>query len=477
VARPKSAEAAVARARANIENEGVKEELETNIRALNLAADRLAAAQAEADKAELLAQQKAEEENIAAIAVERATDDATAGSATINSQDNAKSETADLAEEKRAYLLSRATYAESTALVKTRQEELASATAETNEAQKTYEAAEAAAEAAKLKADEMAVAMDEHRKTTKADAAVGEEEFKAGVTRSQTMAQITAAATQQEITAGELFAVAADQKKAWTDAALRQKTAQETLDHEIDRNAELKVKSNLDQKAFIDASNVAAQDATAAADASKKAKAALEDARLKLATAQDARQKAEEERDHLRFDILVTRKAEYLAQQRKTDAVKAKAGVVDAVSEAAEAANDVEKIRQSVVRDAKEATVDSKFDEAEAEAAKAKAARDDAAGIAVANEISAAAAYGDDTEASSLAAMPQRPTAKPADVQTAQAQTVASTTASAEAKRLQKVAEAKQREEEAIEARMAVIQAAQKAKEAKDAAAVAAGNQ
>ena len=56
-------------------------------------------------------------------------DDATAGSTTINSQETAKSETADLAAVKRAYLLSRATYAESTTLVKTRQEELASATA------------------------------------------------------------------------------------------------------------------------------------------------------------------------------------------------------------------------------------------------------------------------------------------------------------------------------------------------------------
>ena len=195
-ARAEDADAAVARERASIESEGVKEELETNIRALNLAADRLVAAQAEADKAELLAQQKAEEEHIAAIAVERAMDDATAGSTTINSQETAKSETADLAAVKRAYLLSRATYAESTALVKTRQEELASATAETNEMEKMFEEAKAEAEAAKVKADEMAVAMDEHRETTKADAAVGEEEFKDGVSRSQTMAQITAAAAR-----------------------------------------------------------------------------------------------------------------------------------------------------------------------------------------------------------------------------------------------------------------------------------------
>ena len=469
VARPKSADAAVARERASIESEGVKEELETNIRALNLAADRLVAAQAEADKAELLAQQKAEEEHIAAIAVERAMDDATAGSTTINSQETAKSETADLAAVKRAYLLSRATYAESTTLVKTRQEELASATAETNEMEKMFEEAKAEAEAAKVKADEMAVAMDEHRETTKADAAVGEEEFKDGVSRSQTMAQITAAATQQEITAGELFTVAADKKKAWTDAAMRQKTAQETLDHEVARNAELKVQSNLDQKAFIDASNVAAQDATAAADASHKAKAALEDARVKLAAAQDARKKAEEERDHLRFDILVTRKAEYLAQQRKTDALKAKAGVIDAVAGAAEAANEVEKIKANVLHDAQEATVDRKFYDAEAEAAKAKAARDDAASIATANEISAAAAYGDDDHTSSLAAMPQH--------LGADAQTGESSTASAEATRLRKVAEAKRREEEAIEARMAVLQAAQKVKEVREAAAVTAGKQ
>ena len=44
--------AAVVEAGAYIDNEGVKEELAANVRALNLAADRLAAAEAEANKAE-----------------------------------------------------------------------------------------------------------------------------------------------------------------------------------------------------------------------------------------------------------------------------------------------------------------------------------------------------------------------------------------------------------------------------------------
>ena len=300
--------------------------------------------------------------------------------------------------------------------------------------EKMFEEAKAEAEAAKVKADEMAVAMDEHRETTKADAAVGEEEFKDGVSRSQTMAQITAAATQQEITAGELFTVAADKKKAWTDAAMRQKTAQETLDHEVARNAELKVQSNLDQKAFIDASNVAAQDATAAADASHKAKAALEDARVKLAAAQDARKKAEEERDHLRFDIRhpqggVPRAA---AQDGRPQGQGWRHRRRRRRGRGGERSRKDQSERPPR-RPEPPSTENSTTRRLRLPRRRRLAATPPP--LPPPTGPSAAAAYGDDDHTSSLAAMPQH--------LGADAQTGESSTASAEATRLRKVAEAK----------------------------------
>ena len=248
--------------------------------------------------------------------------------------------------------------------MKTRQEELASATAETNEMEKMFEEAKAEAEAAKVKADEMAVAMDDTARRPRLT-----RRRRGGVQgwriAPQTMAQITAAATQQEITAGELFTVAADKKKAWTDAALRQKTAQETLDHEVARNAELKVQSTWTRR----------RSSTRPAPPRRtpprrrrqpQGQGGARSAR-EFAAAQDARKKAEEERDHLRFDI--RHRAASTWQQRKTDALKAKAGVIDAVAGAARGER-VEKIKANVLHDAQEA-VDRKFYDAEAEAAKA----------------------------------------------------------------------------------------------------------
>ena len=72
--------AAVVEAGAYIDNEGVKEELAANVRALNLAADRLAAAEAEANKAEQDVQQKVIEEESAQLDVRTAGAEAAAGS-------------------------------------------------------------------------------------------------------------------------------------------------------------------------------------------------------------------------------------------------------------------------------------------------------------------------------------------------------------------------------------------------------------
>ena len=238
----------------------------------------------------------------------------------------------------------------------------------------------------------MAKAAKEHLEATKNAAVVGEETFQQGVQRSQQMAQITAAATTQEIKAGDLAVAAADAQKKLDAATLFEKTARETLDAETARNAELKVASNTEQKSFIDASDVAAKDATAAADAGKKAKNALDAAHVRLAAAAEARAASEASRDRLKKDILATRRAEYDAQFQKTEAVRAKAAVVDAVSKSTAAASAVENVKQSNVRDAKVATATTKFDEAATTMAADKLAAERSAGVQAANAISAQAA-------------------------------------------------------------------------------------
>ena len=384
--------AAVVEAGAYIDNEGVKEELAANVRALNLAADRLAAAEAEANKAEQDVQQKVIEEESAQLDVRTAGAEAAAGSQAEALEDAAKMETAGLAEDKRAYLLTRSEYEASTALVATRKTELASAAKATQSARKAFAAAEKLAGDAKTEADAMAKAAKEHLEATKNAAVVGEETFQQGVQRSQQMAQITAAATTQEIKAGDLAVAAADAQKKLDAATLFEKTARETLDAETARNAELKVASNTEQKSFIDASDVAAKDATAAADAGKKAKNALDAAHVRLAAAAEARAASEASRDRLKKDILATRRAEYDAQFQKTEAVRAKAAVVDAVSKSTAAASAVENVKQSNVRDAKVATATTKFDEAATTMAADKLAAERSAGVQAANAISAQAA-------------------------------------------------------------------------------------
>ena len=482
--------AAVVEAGAYIDNEGVKEELAANVRALNLASDRLAAAEAEANKADQDVQQKEIEEQNAQIDVRTAAAEAAAGSQAEALEDTAKLETAGLAENKRSYLLTRGEYEASTALVATRKAELASAAKATEEARKKYAAAKKLADDAKTEADAMAKAAKEHLEATKNAAVVGEETFQEGVQRSQQMAQITAAATSQEIKAGDLAVAAADAQKKLDDATLFQKTAQETLDAETARNAELKKASNAEQKTFIDASDVAAKDATAAADAGKKAKDALDAAHVRLANAADALAKSQEHRDRLKKDILATRRAEYDAQFQKTEAVRAKANVVDAVSKSTSAASAVENVKQNNVRDAKVATVVTKFDEAATTMAADKLAAERSAGIQAANAISAQAAGMTlpatleetiavpvvNTSPAVTAAATEKPAATAAEAEknteapaatTAEAETTSTEVAATGSGKPDAVAlsqakaqaQAKAKEEEAIQARMAVIKA------------------
>ena len=138
-------------------------------------------------------------------------------------------------------------------------------------AMQAYVQKKQAADAARDKAEQMAAQMINHNTETKAAPEVGEEMTPEGIARSQTMAEISAAATQQDILANDIQTAAAVLKKAWDDRLLEQKTAQETLDAEIARNADLAKESNKEQKDFIDSSHVAALDATNAAVSMKKA--------------------------------------------------------------------------------------------------------------------------------------------------------------------------------------------------------------
>ena len=470
--------AAVAEAGAYIENEGAKEALAANVRALNLASDRLAFAEAESNKAEQDVQRKEIETQAAELAVRNAAVEAQGGSFAETLEDTAKVETAGLAENKRSYLLTRGEYEASTVLEGIREHELASATKNTEDAKSNWETALSIANAAKTAADAAAVAAREHLVATKNAAVVGEETFLEGVTRSQEVAQITSAATTLEIKAGDLKIAAADAKRRVDEAALVEKTVSETLDAEFARNAELKLASNANQKTFIDASDLAAKDATAAADAGKKAKDTLESAHITLATARDALSKARETRERLKYDILAARAAEYESQVQKTTAVRAMADVSGAVSTATAAATEVENVKQNTVRDAKVATVVSKFDEAAAVAQKDKLAETRSAGIEVANAISAQAAgmAMPEFHSEAVPVASSRPSVETASEATPEpyesasvAETVAPETAAVASvgERPSSVAlnqakaksQSKAREERAIRARMAVIQA------------------
>ena len=392
VEHPHAARAAVALSDAEVTREGAREELENEKQALTLAENTLAAAVAEADKMELLAKQRAEETKAAEADVLVALADATEGSASVAATDSATQETADLAADKRAYLLARGAYAESTELVETRKTEFDAAVETTKAAQSAFEHAKTVADAAKAKSDEMARAMEAHQEETKAAPEVGEEAFGDGVKRAQTMAQITAAATKAQIDAEDAHTEAANAQKTFEDALLAEKTARETLDAELKRRNALKEASTKNQRAFVDASNRAAQDATAAADVSTKSKEALKQARLKLSAARTAQAAAEDERDHLRQDIVATRRREYDAARAKTNALRAKADVYVAQAEEMAAVSKVEDVKREVVKNAEVATKDSKFAEAHSAAAAAREEAEVGEGIAEANAINAAAA-------------------------------------------------------------------------------------
>lgn len=382
--------ATIAEVATHIEAAGTKEELKGNVRGLALADDRLKAAAADTEEAEALLALKQAEEAQAKDEMERYQAAASEGGLSDSAQDIAKQNTAALSADKRVYLNTRNTYAASTALVAKNQQLLQQAKQQSAAAMQAYVKKKEEAAAARAKAEKLADAMLKHNAATKAEAAVGEESTPDGISRSQAMAEISAAATQQEILAIDVQTEASLLKQAWDDRLLKQKTAQETLDAEVARNAQLAEQSNSEQQDFIDSSHVAAIDATAAADAKKKAAADLLGATKRFAAAQGAREAASSEVQRL-ADIEEIRRQEFEAQSKMTDSVRAKTDVMTAIEEEAEIATKTEEIKDATNRDAIIKTIETDLETKDENARAQKAAADDAAAIAAANAVVQAA--------------------------------------------------------------------------------------
>jgi len=390
VSETKTKPAVVAEATSYIEDEGAQQDLEDNVHALATADDRLKAATAEKEKAEAVLRQKQIEEDEAKADLDEYTKAASNGGLSDTAQDLAKQNTAALAADKRVYLNTRNTYAESTALVAKNRDLLQRAKQASAAAMQAYVEKKNAADAARAKAEEMAAQMINHNSETKSAPEVGEEMTPEGIARSQTMAEISAAATQQDILANDIQTAASLLKQAWDDRLLEQKTAQETLDAEIARNADLAKQSNKEQKDFIDSSHVAAIDATNAADAKKKAESEVSAAAKRYADAQTAKEAAAKEKKRLE-EVETVRKQEFAAQSAKTDSVKAKTAVMDAILEESQIASKTEHIKDEVNRDAVVNTIATDLENKENAAEAAAAAANEASARADANKISQAA--------------------------------------------------------------------------------------
>jgi hypothetical protein len=374
----------------HIDAQGTRQELDTNVHARTTADDELEAATAETVKAKSILKQKDLELLRAQADVDMYRAAAFEGGPSDMDENAALTQTAALSADKRTYLITRNTYAASTLLVATNKALLQRAKAASATAMQAFTQRKAAADANRAEAEQMAMAMTRHNKETKAAAAVGEESTADGVSRSITMAQISENATRQELLGIDIQTAAAVLKQKWADCLLEQKTAQETLDAEEVRNAGLAATSNKMQKEFIDSSHVAAIDATAAADAKKKAAADLADASKQYAAALVAREAARKEVERL-ADVQEIRSQELAAQSAKTDSVKAKSDVMDAMEEEAGIATKVEETKDVNNRNAVVNAIAADLEGKEDAAAAAKAAADKATVTAQVNAITQAA--------------------------------------------------------------------------------------
>lgn len=356
------------------ELEGFQEVNKNEMHQLQLANDNLQFAEAKLDEGNKLVKQRYIDALATKAEVEKYTLEATTGK-TLDAKNAAVEDTAGLSAQKKTYLDARDLYTDSTQLVAQYKNELKDAKASSAIAFAAYNAKKTAADEAKVTADKQAVAKDTFQRSTSTGAEVGEEATPDAVARAQQMAQVSAKAEQAEIEADSLMHQASDLKAVWESKVGLQKTAQEAFDAEIKRNAELSIRSNQAQKSFIDASHVAAVEATGSADVQKKEKKFLDNASAAQAKAEALLEVAQTEAHRL-SRIVDVRRVERDAQKAKSDAAQAAELLQTAMYEVAETQVAVELNKEHINRDATVATLQANFDAAKLKAANAKKTAD-----------------------------------------------------------------------------------------------------
>ena len=358
----------------HIDLEASRETNKNEMRQLQIANDNLQFAEAKLDEANKLVKQRYIAAMTAKADVEKKTLDATTGK-TLEAKQTAIGDTAELSAGKKSYLDIRDLYSDSTKLVAQYKSELKDAKAATAIAFAAYNTKKTEADEAKVKADKAAVAKEQFEKTTSTVPEVGEETTPDAVARAQQMGQISAKAKQAEIEAQTLMHQASDMKAVWESKVGLQKTAQETFDAEVKRNAELSIKSNQEQKKFIDASHVAAVEATASADIQKKQKDLLLQASKSQGNAESLLEVAQKEAHRL-ARIVDVRRVERDSQKAKAEAANAALALHTAMFEVAQKQVGVELNKEQTNRDATVATLKANFDAAKLKAANAKKTAD-----------------------------------------------------------------------------------------------------
>ena len=358
----------------HIDLEASRETNTNEMRQLQIANDNLQFAKAKLDEANKLVKQRYIAAMAAKADVEKKTLDATTGK-TLEVKQTAVKDTAELSAQKKKYLDMRDLYSDSTKLVAQYKSELKDAKAATAIAFAAYNTKKTEADEAKVKADNAAVAKEQFEKTTSTEPEVGEESTPDAVARAQQMGQISAKAKQAEIEAVSLMHQASDMKAVWESKVGLQKTAQETFDAEVKRNAQLSIKSNQEQKKFIDTSHVAAVEATGSADIQKKQKDLLTQASMAHGNSESLLEVAQEEAHRL-ARIVDVRRVERDSQKAKADAANAALALHTAMFEVAQLQVGVELNKEQTNRDATIATLKANFDAAKLKEANAKKTAD-----------------------------------------------------------------------------------------------------
>lgn len=364
----------VNKAEQHVKLEGIQEMNKNEVRQLQIANDNLQSAEAQLDEGNKLVKQRYIEVLATKAEVEKYTLEATTGKS-VDAKNAAVQDTAGLSAQKKLYLDARDLYADSTKLVAQYKVELKGSKAASAIAFAAYNAKKTAADEATVAADKQAVAKENFQKSTSAEAEVGEEATSDAVARAQQMAEVSAKAVHAEIEAHSLMQQASDLKAVWESKLALQKTAQETLDAELKRNAELSIKSTRAQKDFIDSTHVAAVEATGSADYQQKTKQLLDNASAAQAAAETSLEATQKEAHRL-SRIVDVRRVELDSQKAKSEATQAALDLQTALYEVAQTQMEVELDKEHGNHDATIATLQANFDDKKLKAANAKKTAD-----------------------------------------------------------------------------------------------------